>query len=83
MRLYSPEQTPLLYVERGAAGSSTAQANISAVDVEAADLRRFPLFAQTEFEHGVLRPGDMLFIPRPWWHFVRSLSTSLSINFWF
>ena len=28
-------------------------------------------------------PGDVLFIPRSVWHYVRSLTTSCSVNFWF
>jgi hypothetical protein len=39
--------------------------------------------AQVEFVEGILAPGDMLFIPKSHWHYVRSLTTSCSINFWF
>jgi lysine-specific demethylase 8 len=28
----------------------------------------------------VLQPGDMLFIPRGWWHYVRSLDKSISVS---
>ena len=44
---------------------------------------KYPLFAMCTFMDGVLEPGDMLFIPRGWWHFVKSLSPSISVNFWF
>ena len=30
----------------------------------------------------VLGPGDALFIPAGWWHYVTSLSVSISVNFW-
>uniref|UniRef100_A0A8D9E4Q0 Lysine-specific demethylase 8 n=1 Tax=Cacopsylla melanoneura TaxID=428564 RepID=A0A8D9E4Q0_9HEMI len=30
-----------------------------------------------------LNPGDMLYIPPKHWHHVRSLSTSISVSFWF
>ena len=36
-----------------------------------------------EYVEGVLGPGDMLFIPKSVWHYVRSLTTSVSVNFWF
>ncbi|KAK7208202.1 hypothetical protein BZA70DRAFT_39597 [Myxozyma melibiosi] len=39
------------------------------------------------WDHGyyecILKPGDALFIPGGWWHYVRSLSNSFSVNFWF
>ncbi|KAF9052666.1 hypothetical protein BJ165DRAFT_1441799 [Panaeolus papilionaceus] len=31
----------------------------------------------------VLQPGDMLFIPKRWWHAMRSESTSISVSMWF
>ncbi|KAK9470045.1 uncharacterized protein V1510DRAFT_432461 [Dipodascopsis tothii] len=31
----------------------------------------------------VLRPGDGLFIPAGWWHYVRALTASFSVNYWF
>ena len=31
----------------------------------------------------VLEPGDVLFIPQAHWHFVRSLTTSISASLWF
>ena len=29
-----------------------------------------------------LVPGDVLFVPKKWWHYVQSLDTSISINTW-
>lgn len=59
------------------------QGNTSLVEVEAPDATRFPLFASATYTETILRPGDTLFIPRKCWHYVRSLSTSISVNFWF
>lgn len=87
MRLYPRSQTPKLYPERGdrRSGRYTAksQGNISAVDVQSPDPQRFPAFSAAEFMHAVMRPGDVLFIPAGCWHFVKGLSTSISVNFWF
>lgn len=44
---------------------------------------RFPLFKDAQYEEAVLGPGDMLYIPSKHWHYVRSLSPSFSVNFWF
>ena len=36
----------------------------------------------TPFHQCVLGPGDALYIPRHAWHYVRSLSPSRSVSFW-
>ena len=44
---------------------------------------RFPGFpTQTGFEDVILKPGDALFIPRGWFHYVQSVSPSISVNMW-
>lgn len=45
--------------------------------------RRFPLFADAPFVDCILGEGDCLYIPVGWWHYVRSLSVSFSVSFWF
>lgn len=44
--------------------------------------KQFPNFRDADFVEGVLNAGECLFIPRGWWHYVRSLSTSISVSFW-
>jgi [protein]-arginine 3-hydroxylase / protease len=87
VRLYARSQTAKLYPDTGSTAqgrySTRSQGNISAVDVEAPDLQRFPEFQDAAYVHTIMRPGDMLFIPARWWHFVKSLSTSTSVTFWF
>jgi len=65
------------------AGYSGQQKNTSPVDVEQPDFNRFPLFtyAPTPLQC-VLQPGDMLYLPSKWWHHMRSLDTSVSVNVW-
>ena len=47
------------------------------------DLDAHPLAAQAVYTETVLSPGDTLFIPARHWHYVRSLTPSFSVNFWF
>lgn len=77
IQLYEKSQTPFLY-----AYEERLLENTSQVDVEDPDTEKFPLFEKAEYTECVLRPGEMLFIPPKCWHFVRSLSPSLSISFW-
>jgi len=56
--------------------------NTSQVDVQAIDEMKFPSFSKHSFLECILKEGEMLFIPKKYWHFVKSLSTSFSISFW-
>ncbi len=78
VRLYDPSQTPHLYPHEGAMLGNTSQVT----DAENPDLDAFPEFALAEGYHCVLGPGDLLYIPPGCWHYVRSLSVSFSISFW-
>ena len=62
---------------------SMSQNNISPVDVENYNEKEYPLFSAALFTEYILKPGDTLFIPDGCWHYVRSLSCSFSLNFWF
>ena len=39
-------------------------------------------FKQLDYLDCILEPGEMLYIPVGWWHYVRSLSVSFSVSFW-
>ena len=82
VRLYADDQTEMLYPDAAVRGGNDNTFTRSAVDVEAPDLVAFPRFAEAKFEETVLRPGDVLFMPRGMWHYVRGLTTSFSVNFW-
>jgi [protein]-arginine 3-hydroxylase / protease len=58
------------------------QYNTSAVDVESVDTTKYPLFQNVPLYTGILMPSDGLFIPAKWWHHIRSLDSSISVNFW-
>ncbi|KAF2994184.1 hypothetical protein E8E13_002012 [Curvularia kusanoi] len=44
---------------------------------------RFPGFSTASYTEAILGPGDCLYLPPGWWHYVRSLSPSFSVSFWF
>jgi Cupin-like domain len=70
--LISPNQTPLLYNEIGV---------FSEVDCANPDLDKFPAFRNVRKLDLVLHPGQVLFIPVGWWHYVKALDISISISF--
>ncbi|XP_030564008.1 HSPB1-associated protein 1 [Drosophila novamexicana] len=37
---------------------------------------------QGQAYHCLLHPGDVLIVPRHWWHYVEAVATSLSVNYW-
>ena len=52
----------------------------SSVDADAYDRTAYPSFARATPLRTVLSPGEMLFLPRGWWHYVRALDASISVN---
>ena len=77
--LFAPEDTNNLY----ARSWTTSAAHTSEVgDATRADLERFPGVRSAVGFEAELGPGDMLFIPCAWWHQVRTLEASISVNFW-
>jgi ribosomal protein L16 Arg81 hydroxylase len=76
LRLVSSEQSHCMYPSRKFDIGST----LSRVETDPLDKDRFPLFEQAREYHTELHPGEMLFTPRGWWHQVRSLVKSISVN---
>lgn len=52
------------------------------VNVLSPDLERHPNFADVPHIECTLQPGEMLYIPKKWWHFVWAQTASLSISYW-
>eukprot|EP00929_Paragymnodinium_shiwhaense_P049388 TRINITY_DN24912_c0_g1_i1.p1 TRINITY_DN24912_c0_g1~~TRINITY_DN24912_c0_g1_i1.p1 ORF type:complete len:505 (-),score=114.61 TRINITY_DN24912_c0_g1_i1:245-1720(-) len=70
--------------EEKASLDELAQGNMTEVpNLESYDKEQYPLLAQAAYQEIVLDAGDALYIPAGMWHYVRSLSTSFSVNFWF
>lgn len=52
------------------------------IDQDGMDEKMFPEVQDLEFVDCILEEGELLYIPQKWWHHVRSLTTSFSVNFW-
>jgi len=76
--LFAPAQEWMMY--RHPPWSRLPQ--VSRVDAYDPDLVRYPRFAQARPLHCVVEPGELLYIPRFWWHQIRSMSFSISVNYW-
>lgn len=70
--LASPNQTPLLYNNIGV---------YSQVNCEEPDYERHPLFKDVRTIDLILEPGEVLFIPVGWWHYVKALEVSITVSF--
>ncbi|XP_069886174.1 HSPB1-associated protein 1 isoform X1 [Dipodomys merriami] len=78
--LFPPEDTPFLYPTRIPYEESSV---FSKVNVVNPDLQHFPQFQKAQRHVVTLCPGQVLFVPRHWWHYVESIDpVSVSINSW-
>ncbi len=78
VRLYPKSETEKLYPH-----DDLLLFNTSRVDLEAVDEEEFPDFKKAQGFECVLGEGQMLYIPPKCWHFVKSMSPSCSLSFWF
>ena len=81
VRLYAPEESGRVY-PRGREAGGVDMSNTSEVDVEGWDEERWPLFGGARFVEGVVGEGECLYVPVGWWHYVRALTASWSVSFW-
>ncbi|KAI8621182.1 hypothetical protein BC830DRAFT_1095625 [Chytriomyces sp. MP71] len=77
VRIYETSVTDRLYPTKSRLGHN------SQVDLDDVDELHFPLFKGTPCWQAVLQAGELLYIPRLNWHYVRSLEMSISASFWF
>ncbi|XP_049734092.1 HSPB1-associated protein 1 [Elephas maximus indicus] len=78
--LFPPEDTPFLYPTRIPYEESSVFSKINVVNP---DLQRFPQFQKARRHMVTLNPGQVLFVPRHWWHYVESVDpVTVSINSW-
>ena len=76
--LFSPDDTRNLYPHRIWSGLP----DFSRVDIERPDLAEFPRFPRAAPVTCEVGEGEVLYLPRYWWHQVTSLSRSASVNLW-
>ena len=55
----------------------------SQVDLINVDTQKFPNLDSVTVYEGTMEPGDILFIPKGWWHCLQAPETSISISCWF
>jgi [histone H3]-dimethyl/trimethyl-L-lysine36 demethylase len=80
LRLYSPEQKGAMRPP-----GSGMTANTSTVDLDdppKAGEEGGAEFAAAPFLECQLDEGEALYLPPGWWHYVKSLSPSISVSFW-
>jgi jumonji domain-containing protein 7 len=76
--IFAPEDRPYLYANT----DLPMFYFVSKVAVLEPDLGAYPAFTRATPIRFVLGPGDVLFLPCGWWHFVHSLDVSISVNQW-
>ena len=76
--LWSPLQHELMYVYPRV----HPMWHKSRVNYRAVDLEEFPAFGRAKGRQIELGPGDMLFVPPYTWHYVETLTPSVSLSTW-
>ncbi|XP_060081993.1 uncharacterized protein LOC132561282 isoform X2 [Ylistrum balloti] len=77
--LFPPSDTKYLYATRIPFEESSI---FSQVDVKNPDLKLHPKIKLTNVYEVILEPGQILYVPRHWWHYVECLEPAISINTW-
>ena len=72
VKLISPDDIDLVYNHQGV---------YSLVDAGNLDFGRFPALREAEILEAELKPGEVLFLPVGWWHYVKALETSITVTF--
>lgn len=72
IKMISPEQTPFLYNNIGV---------FSPIDPGNPDYNRYPLYRNVRSIDVILHPGEVIFLPVGWWHYVKALEMSISVSF--
>ncbi|KAK0715680.1 hypothetical protein B0H67DRAFT_610429 [Lasiosphaeris hirsuta] len=89
VRLYAPWETGRMRArgrEGGVEMGNTSEVDVGVVegwdDDEGGRGEGDEGFSEVPFLDCILEPGNTLYIPIGWWHYVRGLSVSFSVSFW-
>ncbi|KAL4239338.1 Cupin superfamily protein [Mactra antiquata] len=77
--MFDPSQTEYMYPTRIPYEESSIY---SEVNIRYPDLNKHPRFQKSTPYIVDLEPGDVLYVPRHWWHFVECLESTITINTW-
>ncbi|KAJ3026253.1 UNVERIFIED_CONTAM: Lysine-specific demethylase 8 [Siphonaria sp. JEL0065] len=79
LRIYDAHETDRIYQRSDHLGHN------SQVDIDNPNeiAVKFPLFKDAPCWQTILKEGELLYMPRHVWHYVKSLETSFSASFWF
>lgn len=75
--LFPKSQHDLLYLP-----SDLDMPHFCPIDYDNPDLDKYPKYSKATPVEVIMKPGEMLFLPAGVVHYVSSLSTSISMNFW-
>lgn len=75
--LFAPDQYPFLYTQ-----CHSKSCWISPVNPQEPDFERFPLLRDAQGYECVLEKGEVLFIPKFWWHQATAKTTCINVNSW-
>ncbi|MEQ8477441.1 cupin-like domain-containing protein [Fulvivirga sp.] len=74
---FSPDDKKYLYPNE-----TFQDTHISKIDYDNLDTKSYPLASKATPYDCLVEPGDLLYIAPGWWHLVRSLDLSISLNYW-
>lgn len=80
VRMYHPKYKQQLYPFSDPFLRNTSQVRVE--KVHSKDYKDFPGFSEVPYLEHRLKPGEMLFMPRKYWHFVQALDISWSVSYW-
>jgi hypothetical protein len=76
--IWSPNQHPYLYLQ----SFGKVHSRQSMIDLTRPNPDAYPAFSRAVASWGTLQQGDVLFIPAGWFHYVKTVELSVSVNHW-